>query len=105
MGAKDYISSLRHGREGQYSQSPCPMLWGILAARGETPRCTEIGAAPAWQGATREQIGAFVTEEQRRHTGCSADRMQWGFHHGLLGDENGRVQGRGVAEPGFRTSA
>ena len=37
MGAKDYISSLRHGREGQYSQSPCPMLWGILAARGESP--------------------------------------------------------------------
>ena len=34
-----------------------------LAARGETPRCTEIGSAPGWQGATREQIGAFVTEE------------------------------------------
>ena len=58
---------------------------GLLAARGGTPRCTEIGAAPAWQGATREQIGAFVTEEQRRHAGCSANRMQWGFHHGLLG--------------------
>ena len=33
----------------------------LLAARGGTPRCTEIGAAPAWQGATREQIGVFVT--------------------------------------------
>ena len=53
-----------------------------LAARGGTPRCTEIGAAPAWQGATREQIGAFVTEEQRRHAGCSADRMQWAFTTG-----------------------
>ena len=55
-----------------------------LAARGETPRCIEIGGAPAWQGATREQIGGFVTEEQRRHAGCSANRMQRGFHHGLL---------------------
>ena len=37
-----------------------------LGARGETPRCTEIGDAPDWQGATREQIGTFVTAEQRR---------------------------------------
>ena len=59
-----------------------------LAARGETPRRTEIGAAPAWQGATREHIGRCVTEEQRRHAGCSANRMQWGFHHGLLGAAN-----------------
>ena len=58
---------------------------GLLAVRGETPRCTEIGGAPAWQGATREQIGAFVTEEQRRKAGCSANRMQRGFCHGLLG--------------------
>ena len=62
---------------------------GALAARGRTPRCTEIGAAPGWQGATREQIGAFVTEEQRRQTGCSANRMQWGFYHGLLDDPAG----------------
>ena len=40
-----------------------------LAARGETPRCTETGAAPGWPGATREQIGAFMTEEQRRPGG------------------------------------
>ena len=26
-----------------------------------------------------------MTEEQRRQAGCSADRMQRGFHHGLLG--------------------
>ena len=55
-----------------------------LAARGRTPRCTEIGAGPGWQGATREQIGAFVTEEQRWQPGCSANRMQRGFYHGLL---------------------
>ena len=65
----------------------CRRCGGVgLAARGGTPRCTEIGAAPAWQGATREQIGAFVTKKQRRHAGCSANRMQWGFHHGLLGN-------------------
>ena len=62
---------------------------GLLAARGRTPRCNEIGAAPGWQGAAREQIAAFVTEEQRRQTGCSANRMQRGFYHGLLGDETG----------------
>ena len=65
-----------------------------LAARGRSPRCTEIGAAPARQCATREQIGAFVTEEHRRQPGqganretCdrSANRMQRGFFRGLLG--------------------
>ena len=59
-----------------------------LAVRGETPRCTEIGGAPAWQGATREQIGAFVTPAIRSpappEAGCSANRMQRGFCHGLL---------------------
>ena len=59
-------------------------LHASLAARRETPRCTEIGDAPGWQGATREHIGSCVTEEQRRQMGCSADRMQRGFHHGLL---------------------
>ena len=28
-----------------------------LRGRGETPRCTESGQAPGWQGATREHIG------------------------------------------------
>ena len=56
-----------------------------LAARGESPRCTEIGGAPGWQGATREHIGVCVTEEQRCQAGCSANRMQGGFQHGLLG--------------------
>ena len=46
---------------------------GGSAARGETPRCTEIGDAPAWQGATREQIGAFVTEELSGSAGFHAD--------------------------------
>ena len=29
-----------------------------------------------WQGVTRERMGAFVTEEQRRQLGYSANRMQ-----------------------------
>ena len=42
---------------------------GALAARGETPRSTESGEAPAWQGATREHIGQYSTEEQRSPRG------------------------------------
>jgi len=58
-----------------------------LAARGETPRGTESGDPPGPQGATREQTGLFVTEEQRRGAGWSAARMQRGFHHGLLAQD------------------
>ena len=33
--------------------------WLLLAARGETPRCTEIGDAPAEQGEKRENTGSI----------------------------------------------
>ncbi|HJN44597.1 MAG TPA: hypothetical protein QF572_10505 [Vicinamibacterales bacterium] len=56
-----------------------------LAARGETPRCTENGDAPGQQGAPRANTGLYSTEKQRSWPGCSAVRMQRGFHHGLLG--------------------
>ena len=53
------------------------MAWGPTAGlasavrrvRGETPRRTESGEAPAWQGATREHIGQYPTEEQRSPRG------------------------------------
>jgi hypothetical protein len=47
-------------------------------------RCTEGGDAPGWQGATSENTGEYLNEEQRSQTGCSAGRMQLEFHHGLL---------------------
>ncbi len=47
-----------HGDRVTLSGQAVTVLRGeLLAARGRTPRCTEIGAAPGWQGATREQIG------------------------------------------------
>jgi hypothetical protein len=49
-------------------------------------RRTETGEAPAWQGATSENIGQYLSEEQRREPGCTAFRMQRHFHHGLLTD-------------------
>ena len=47
-------------------------------------RRTETGDAPGWQGATKENPGTYVTEEQRSQAGCSAGRMPLDFHHGLL---------------------
>ena len=55
-----------------------------VAARGETPRCTEIGSAPDWQGATRAQIGHLQPSSNAVRAERSAVRMPRGFHHGLL---------------------
>ena len=67
------------------NKSPAPALAGCSAVRMQwdfhhgllVSRLTDTwtkprSAAPGWQGATREQIGAFVTEEQRSQTGCPA---------------------------------
>ena len=51
----------------------------VKVARG-----TEGGDAPVSQGATSENTGLYLNEEQRREAGCSAGRMQRHFHHGLL---------------------
>ena len=40
-----------------------------LGARGETPRGTESGEAPAWQGATREHIGHIRPRNNDVHEG------------------------------------
>ena len=53
--------------------------------RGETPRSTESGEAPGWQGATREPIGHIRPRSNAVQGGCIAARMQRGFCHGLLG--------------------
>jgi hypothetical protein len=37
--------------------------------------CTEGADAPGWQGATTEDIGPYLREEQRRRPGCSDGRM------------------------------
>ena len=59
-------------------------------------RCTETGEAPRGQGATTENIGPYLREEQRSPApgpptrqprwgggGCIARRMQPDFYHGL----------------------
>ena len=56
-----------------------------LGVRGGTPRSTESGEAPAWQGATREHIGHIRPRSNAAHAGCIAARMQRCFCHGLLG--------------------
>ena len=63
----------------------------VKVARG-----TETGEAPGWQGATRENTGLYVTEEQCWRAGCLAGRMQRDFHHGLLAvvRESRRVEGQ-----------
>ena len=48
-------------------------------------RRTETGEAPRGQGATTENTGLYLKEEQRSPRGCIARRMQPDFHHGLLG--------------------
>ena len=48
-------------------------------------RRTETGEAPRQQGATTENIGQYLREEQRSQRGCIAGRMQPDFYHGLLG--------------------
>jgi hypothetical protein len=50
----------------------------------EVGRRTETGDAPGSPGAKRENIGQYVSVEQRREPGCSVGRMQTDFHHGLL---------------------
>ena len=67
-----------------------------------------------WQGATSENIGQYVSEEQRSQArgpqrarqrvgveeGCIAGRMQLDFHHGLLRFlvrmTGGITRGRGI---------
>ena len=46
-------------------------------------RCTEADEAPRGQGATTENAGQYLKEEQRSPRGCLAGRMQLAFHHGL----------------------
>ena len=38
-------------------------------------RCTETGEAPRGQGATTENIGPYLKEEQRRQPGCPAREL------------------------------
>ena len=54
-----------------------------LAVRGEPPRSTESGEAPARQGATREHVGHIRPRSNAVHAGCIAARMQRGLGHGL----------------------
>ena len=74
---------------GAYPPAPRPAA--SLAARGETPRGTESGQAPGWQGATRENIGHIRPRSNAVQPGCLAARMQRGFHHGLPGETAGAI--------------
>ncbi len=65
--------------------APLILLRARPAVRGRSACRTESGQAPVRQGATREHIGAYVTEEQRSRAGCMAARMQRDFCRGLPG--------------------
>jgi hypothetical protein len=47
-------------------------------------RRSEGAAMPRRQGATTENTGLYLEEEQRSRRGCIGGRMQPAFHHGLL---------------------
>jgi hypothetical protein len=47
-------------------------------------RRTEGVEAPRWQGATTENTGLYLREEQRSQLWRIGGRMQPDFHHGLL---------------------
>ncbi len=78
---------LESGRWSPTGKTPEATVNSALAARGRSPCRTESGQAPAQQGATREYIGPYSTEEQRCWAGCMAARMQRDFCHGLLGTD------------------
>ena len=53
---------------------------------GKSPRCTESGVEPVWQGATREQAGGhFRPRINTVQLGFSAGRRPRSFRPGLLG--------------------
>src|SRR6059036_2520118 len=60
-------------RKDSSSQQPVVKVW----------RRIETGEAPRGQGATTENTGQYLSEEQRSPRGCIARRMQPDFHHGL----------------------
>jgi hypothetical protein len=66
---------LAEGREDLKSWQP------VVKGR----RRTEGAEAPRRQGATTENTGLYLREEQRSRRGCIGGRMQPAFHHGLLG--------------------
>jgi len=53
-----------------------------LAARGDSG--AEGGDASGSRGATSENTGLYLREEQRREAGCSGPNAAAHFHHGLL---------------------
>ena len=78
---------------------------GLLVSCNSDSQHKSRRAAPEWPGATREQIGAFVTEEQRRHAGCPAREL---CCESLLQDTRGTVRRGCVARrcaAGLRESA
>jgi len=70
----------RRRRQGrQRARTHAVPMSGSLVFRLRSPVSIEGGDAPGWQGATTENTGAYLREEQRRQTGCSAGRMQQEF--------------------------
>ena len=60
--------------EGEHNAPLCNLFVTLLQNMGvETDAFAQSTGTLTWQGATREQIGAFVTEEQRRQTGWQSN--------------------------------
>ncbi len=73
----------RYTRPAVRGESPASIA--LRQAQGvlSSPK-DETGDAPGSQGATSENIGQYLSEEQRSEAGRSAGRMPSDFHHGLL---------------------
>ena len=55
-----------------------------LAARGATPSSHRERRGARLARRDDREYGEYLSEEQRRQTGCIAVRMQMELHHGLL---------------------
>ena len=70
-----------------------------LAVRRGTPRCTETGDAPGWQGAKREHTGSIRPRSNAGRRDAAPGRMQRGFRHGLPWPPAGQPRAAARPEP------
>jgi transcriptional regulator with XRE-family HTH domain len=65
---RTHIGEIERGETNVTARSPEQPVAQVTAS-------TETGDAPGSQGATTENIGQYLREEQRREAGCSVGRM------------------------------
>ena len=85
--------------DGAAPRNPRGRYAGTPAARCRSPRRTESGDGPVWQGATREQIGYLRPRSNVVQVGLSAARMQRASAAGC--QPHSAAAGRACRAPGL----